>query len=162
MYVSANLQPAEKHAARAALSEGMSGEAMCYRGYGAGKLASTVLDGGDWATALSGTEMQAILTTPLDAKQNPDSCVPGPPTDAELQQWQRSIKPVTFFDKSNNTKGKLQLCVHRRAPRCSKEYSRMRKTMTPRTFGMYVRPNAAGACTVEMLSGILTFGNTVE
>ena len=35
-------------------------------------------------------------------------------------------------------------------------------TMTPRTFGMYVRPNATGACTVEMLSGILTVGNTVE
>jgi hypothetical protein len=52
---------------------------MCYRGYGAGKLASAVLDGGDWATAVSRTELQSIVTMALDTKQSPDSCVPGPP-----------------------------------------------------------------------------------
>ena len=48
--------------ARKYIKEGQSGEAQAYRGYGAGRLATTVLNGGDWANALSGPELQSIVT----------------------------------------------------------------------------------------------------
>ena len=48
--------------ARTYIKEGQSGEAQAYRGYGAGWLATTVLDGGDWANALSGPELQSIVS----------------------------------------------------------------------------------------------------
>jgi hypothetical protein len=76
---------------------------MCYRGYGAGKLASAVLDGGDRAF---GYELQSIVTTALDTKQKSRQLRPRA-TDPELQQWGRRVKPVTTFDQANHTKGTL-------------------------------------------------------
>ena len=96
---------AEKAAAVKNTADGQGGEAMCYRGYGGGRVAGTDLTSGGWANALSGAEMKAIATTVYTDGKNPCSAVPGPPTDPSLQQWQRGVKPVCFMDVEQGTRG---------------------------------------------------------
>ena len=92
--------------AKTSIRTGQSGEAQAYRAYGAGRLATTVLNGGDWANALSGPELQSIITQKPMGTHNPNSIVMGyPPGDGSIQQWGRSIKPITFLDTTSDTTG---------------------------------------------------------